>query len=67
MAPRADRLRQRRDQGPARVRLRRPPAVHRSGLLAYVYRASEGRHRPVELAAHELLQRLDMVAGIGQD
>ncbi len=41
--------------------------VHRSDLLAYVYRASEWRHRSVELAGHELLQRLDKVAGIGQD
>jgi len=41
--------------------------VHRSDLLAYVYRASEWRHRSVELAGHELLQRLNKVAGIGQD
>ena len=41
--------------------------VHRSGLIACVYRASEWRHKKVELAAHELLQRLDEVAGIGQD
>jgi hypothetical protein len=33
--------------------------VHRSGLIACVYRASEWRHKQVELAAHELLQRLD--------
>ena len=39
--------------------------VHRSGLIACVYRASEWRHKQVELAAHELLQRLDGVAGIG--
>ena len=38
--------------------------VHRSGLIACVYRASEWRHKKVELAAHELLQRLDAVAGI---
>jgi len=38
--------------------------VHRSGLIACVYRASEWRHKRVELAAHELLQRLDEVAGI---
>ena len=38
--------------------------VHRSGLIACVYRASEWRHKSVELAAHELLQRLDRVAGI---
>ena len=41
--------------------------VHRSGLIACVYRASEWRHKLVELAAHELLQRLDKVAGIGDD
>ena len=38
--------------------------VHRSGLIACVYRASEWRHKAVELAAHDLLQRLDDVAGI---
>lgn len=38
--------------------------VHRSGLIACVYRAAEWRHKSVELAAHELLQRLDEAAGI---
>jgi hypothetical protein len=38
--------------------------VHRTGLIACVYRASEWRHKQVELAAHELLQDLDRVAGI---
>ena len=38
--------------------------VHRSGLIACVYRASEWRHKDVELAAHELLQELDQKAGI---
>ncbi len=38
--------------------------VHRSGLIACVYRASEWRHKAVELAAHDLLQRLDQKAGI---
>ena len=33
--------------------------VHRSGLIASVYRAAEWRHKEVELAAHELLQYLD--------
>ena len=33
--------------------------VHRSGLIACVYRASEWRHKDVELAAHDLLQLLD--------
>ena len=33
--------------------------VHRSGLIACVYRAAEWHHKAVELAAHELLQHLD--------
>jgi hypothetical protein len=33
--------------------------LHRSGLIACVYRAAEWRHKEVELAAHELLQHLD--------
>jgi hypothetical protein len=37
--------------------------VHRTGLIACVYRASEWRHKQVELAAHELLQHLDEVSG----
>ena len=37
--------------------------VHRSGLIACVYRASEWRHKAVELAAHELLQYLDRTSG----
>ena len=39
--------------------------VHRTALIAAVYRASEWRHKKVELAAHELLQVLDAKAGIG--
>jgi hypothetical protein len=39
--------------------------VHRSGLIACVYRASEWRHKAIELAAHDLLQLLDKTAGIG--
>lgn len=39
--------------------------VHRTGLIACVYRASEWRHKAVELAAHDLLQALDEAAGIG--
>jgi len=39
--------------------------VHRTGLIACVYRASEWRHKQVELAAHDLLQDLDRTAGIG--
>jgi hypothetical protein len=38
--------------------------VHRSGLIACVYRAAEWRHKKVELAAHRLLQELDRRAGI---
>ena len=37
--------------------------VHRSGLIACVYRASEWRHKDVELAAHDLLQYLDSTSG----
>jgi hypothetical protein len=33
--------------------------VHRSGLIACVYRAAEWRHKEIELAAHDLLQQLD--------
>jgi hypothetical protein len=36
--------------------------VHRTGLIACVYRASEWRHKDVELAAHDLLQQLDAKA-----
>jgi hypothetical protein len=36
--------------------------VHRTGLIACVYRAAEWRHKDVELAAHDLLQRLDGVS-----
>jgi pimeloyl-ACP methyl ester carboxylesterase len=39
--------------------------VHRTALIACVYRASEWRHKQVELAAHDLLQQLDQAAGIG--
>lgn len=37
--------------------------VHRSGLIACHYRAAEWRHKEIELAAHELLQRLDALSG----
>ncbi len=37
--------------------------VHRTGLIACVYRAAEWRHKAVELAAHDLLQLLDRVSG----
>jgi hypothetical protein len=38
--------------------------VHRTALIACVYRASEWRHKAIELAAHDLLQELDKAAGI---
>jgi hypothetical protein len=38
--------------------------VHRTALIACVYRASEWRHKDVELVAHDLLQQLDARAGI---
>jgi len=37
--------------------------VHRTALIACVYRASEWRHKKVELAAHDLLQLLDKTSG----
>ena len=37
--------------------------VHRTALIACVYRASEWRHKDVELAAHDLLQHLDQTSG----
>jgi hypothetical protein len=36
--------------------------VHRMGLISCHYRAAEWRHKEIELAAHELLQRLDSVS-----
>jgi hypothetical protein len=39
--------------------------VHRTALIACVYRASEWRHKEIELAAHDLLQLLDKTSGIG--
>jgi hypothetical protein len=38
--------------------------IHRSGLIACVYRASQWRHKAVELAAHDLLQYLDEKTGL---
>jgi hypothetical protein len=38
--------------------------LHRTGLIACVYRASEWRHKDVELAAHDLLQYLDRKTGL---
>jgi hypothetical protein len=37
--------------------------VHRMGLIACQYRASEWRHNEIELAAHDLLQHLDQTSG----
>jgi hypothetical protein len=39
--------------------------VHRSGLIACVYRAAEWRHKDVERVAYDLLQRLDKATGVG--
>jgi hypothetical protein len=38
--------------------------VHRSGLIACVYRAAEWRHKSVERAAYDLLQQLDKATGL---
>jgi hypothetical protein len=38
--------------------------IHRTALIACVYRASEWRHKAVELAAHDLLQELDAKTGL---
>ena len=38
--------------------------IHRSGLIACVFRAAEWRHKAIELAAHDLLQRLDAKTGL---
>ncbi|MDT7766611.1 MAG: hypothetical protein QOC63_6031 [Mycobacterium sp.] len=38
--------------------------LHRTGLIACVYRASEWRHKDIELAAHDLLQYLDKKTGL---
>ena len=37
--------------------------IHRTGLIACVYRASEWRHKEIEIAAHDLLQHLDASSG----
>ena len=37
--------------------------IHRTALIACVYRAAEWRHKQVELAAHDLLQLLDETSG----
>jgi hypothetical protein len=37
--------------------------IHRMGIIACLYRAAEWRHKEIELAAHDLLQRLDAATG----
>ncbi|HEY3009762.1 MAG TPA: hypothetical protein VGJ63_17085 [Micromonosporaceae bacterium] len=37
--------------------------IHRTGLIACVYRAEEWRHKAIELAAFDLLQHLDKTSG----
>jgi len=41
--------------------------IHRSAIIACVFRAAEWRHKGIELAAHDLLQALDAKAGITAD
>jgi hypothetical protein len=41
--------------------------LHRTGLVACVYRAAEWRHKEIELAAHELLQYLDQKIALRRD
>ena len=41
--------------------------VHRTGLIACVYRAAQWRHKAVERVAYDLLQHLDREAGIGDE
>ena len=38
--------------------------VHRTGVIAVLFRAAEWRHKAVEKAAYQLLQDLDRRAGI---
>jgi hypothetical protein len=38
--------------------------IHRTGIIAVLFRAAEWRHKAVERAAYELLQELDRRAGI---
>jgi hypothetical protein len=41
--------------------------VHRMALIACVFRASQWRHKAIELAAHDLLQELDAKSGLTAD
>lgn len=36
--------------------------IHRMAIIACHHRGTERHHREIELAAHELLQRLDAVS-----
>jgi hypothetical protein len=38
--------------------------IHRTAIIACHFRAAEWRHKAIELAAHDLLQRLDERAGV---
>jgi hypothetical protein len=38
--------------------------IHRTGIIAVLFRAAEWRHKAIERAAYELLQELDRRAGI---
>jgi hypothetical protein len=38
--------------------------IHRSGLIACIYRAAEWRHKAVEKAAYDLLQHFDTTTGV---
>lgn len=38
--------------------------IHRTGIIAVLYRAAEWRHKAIEKAAYQLLQDLDRKAGI---
>ena len=37
--------------------------LHRSGIIACLYRAAEWRHKEVERAAYDLLQLIDETSG----
>ena len=38
--------------------------IHRTGIIAVLFRAAEWRHKAIEKAAYQLLQDLDRKAGI---
>ena len=41
--------------------------IHRTGLIACVYRATEWRHKDIELAAHDLLPTLGLARALEKD